>query len=205
MFKNFLNIDDVITVTYNVKNSFYTEIDRKNNTTTIYIYTDKNTNSLQDEYEEVIDEETVIIHKRKFKVMFETNKHTNKFVAKKLSLNPVYRTDYSGFIYLTEEHNIPYKIKIWCNPRRIKAGGNDTVDIQIEVLDIINNPVIAKEVKIDCNNGTIESDNYETDMNGVVHIVYKSSYLKGTDIITAKVLLDDELTNLQESIEIINY
>lgn len=142
---------------------------------------------------------------KKYKVMFETNKHTNKFVAKKLSLNPVYRTDYSGFIYLTEEHNIPYKIKIWCNPKRVKAGGFDSVDIQIEVLDILNNPVIAKEVKIDCNNGTIRCDNYETDMNGIVHAVYESSYLSGVDIVTAKVLLDDEVTSIQESIEITSY
>lgn len=205
MFKNFLDTDDVVTVTYNIKNSFYTEIDRENNTTVITIYTDKNTNSLPDEYDEIIDDTTTITHKKKFKVMFETNKQTNKFIAKKLSLNPVYRTDYSGFIYLTEEHNVPYKIKIWCNPKRVKAGGLDSVDIQIEVLDIIDNPVIAKEVKIDCNNGTLICDNYETDMNGVVHAVYKSSYLTGIDIITAKVLLDDELTNLQESIEITSY
>ena len=137
--------------------------------------------------------------------MFETNKQTNKFVAKKLSLNPVYRTDYSGFIYLTEEHNVPYKIKIWCNPKRVKAGGLDSVDVQIEVLDIINNPVIAKEVKIDCNNGTLRCDDYETDMNGVVHAIYESSYFSGVDTITAKVLLDDELTNLETSIQITSY
>ena len=143
--------------------------------------------------------------RKKYKVMFETNKQTNKFVAKKLSLNPVYRTDYSGFIYLTEEHNVPYKIKIWCNPKRVKAGGLDSVDVQIEVLDIINNPVIAKEVKIDCNNGTLRCDDYETDMNGVVHAIYESSYFNGVDTITAKVLLDDELTNLETSIQITSY
>lgn len=204
MFKNFLDINDIITVTYNIKNSFYAEIDRKNNTTIITVYTDKDTFALPDEYEETIDDIT-ITHRKKFKVMFETNKQTNKFVAKKLSLNPVYRTDYSGFIYLTEEHNVPYKIKIWCNPKRVKAGGLDSVDVQIEVLDIINNPVIAKEVKIDCNNGTLRCDNYETDMNGVVHAIYESSYFSGVDTITAKVLLDDELTNLETSIQITSY
>ena len=204
MFKNFLDIDTVITVSYNIKNSFYTEIDRKNNITTITVYTDKDTFALPDEYEETINN-TTVTHKKKYKVMFETNKHTNKFVAKKLSLNPVYRTDYSGFIYLTEEHNVPYKIKIWCNPKRVKAGGLDSVDVQIEVLDIIGNPVIAKEVKIDCNNGTLRCDDYETDMNGVVHAVYESSYLTGIDTITAKVLLDDELTNIETSIQITSY
>ena len=204
MFKNFLDINDIITVTYNIKNSFYTEIDRKNNTTIITVYTDKDTFALPDEYEETIDDIT-ITHRKKYKVMFETNKQTNKFVAKKLSLNPVYRTDYSGFIYLTEEHNVPYKIKIWCNPKRVKAGGLDSVDVQVEVLDIINNPVIAKEVKIDCNNGTLRCDDYETDMNGVVHAIYESSYFSGVDTITAKVLLDDELTNLETSIQITSY
>ena len=210
MFKNFLNINDVVTVTYNVANSFYVDVDRGNNTTTITTYTNKDTNSLPDTYDEVITDDTgtiieTITHKKKFKVMFETNKHTNKFVAKQLSLNPVYRTDYSGFIYLTEEHNVPYKINIWCNPKRVKANGLDSIDIQIEILDIINNPVIAKEVKIDCNNGSIICDNYETDINGIVHIIYQAPVIKGTDILTAKVLLDDELTNLQESIEIISY
>ena len=204
MFKNFLNPDDIVTVSYNIKNSFYTEIDRKNNTTIITIYTDKDTDILPDEYEEIIDG-TTIIHKKKFKVMFETNKQSNKFIARKLSLNPVYRTDYSGFIYLTEEHNIPYKIKIWCNPKRVKAGGLDSVDVQIEILDILNNPVIAKEIQLDCSNGTLRCENYETDMNGVVHAIYESSYLAGTDTIMAKVLLDDEVTSLQKSIEIISY
>ena len=40
-------------------------------------------------------------------------------------------------------------------------------------------------------------------MNGVVHIVYESSYKSNTDTITAKVTKDDS-TTLQESIEIIN-
>lgn len=186
MFKNFLDVNDEIIVTYKIKNSFYADIDRKYNTTTITVYTGEDNTD------------------KKFRVMFETNKQNNKLVAKSLSLNPVYRTDYSGFIYLTEEHNTPYKINIWCNPQRIKAGGKDNVDIQIEVLDIIGNPIIGKQVDIDCNNGTITCKNQETDMNGVVHCIYTSSHTTGTDIVTAKVLLDD-MTNLQESIEIISY
>ena len=163
--------------------------------------------SQQDSYYTDINFQAYLLKevRKKYKVMFETNKQTNKFVAKKLSLNPVYRTDYSGFIYLTEEHNITDKIKIWCNPKRIKAGGIDTVDVQIEVLDIHDNPIIAKEIEIDCNNGTLICDNYETDMNGIVHAVYKSSLLSGKDVITAKVLLDNISTNIQNSIEIISY
>ena len=60
MFKNFLSVGDTVTITYNVKNSFYAEIDRKNNTTIITVYTDKETNSLPDEYEEVIDDKEIL-------------------------------------------------------------------------------------------------------------------------------------------------
>ena len=140
---------------------------------------------------------------RKYKVYFETSTRNNKFIAKELSLNPIYRTDYKGFIYLTDEHNEPYSINIYCNPKIIKAGGYDKVDISIEVLDILGNPVISKNVAVDCKYGILNCENYVTDMNGVVHIVYESSYKSNTDTITAKVTKDDS-TTLQESIEIIN-
>jgi hypothetical protein len=186
MFNKYLEVNDEISVTYKIKNTFYADIDRLANTTNITVYTGEDNT------------------KKKFKVMFETNKQNNKLVARNLSLNPVYRTNYDGFIYLTEEHNTPYKINIWCNPKRVKADGKDSVDVQIEVLDIIGNPIIGKEINIDCNIGTITCDNLETDMNGVVHCIYTSSYTKGTDTITAKMLLDN-MKNLQESIKIINY
>lgn len=186
MFNKYLEVNDEISVTYKIKNTFYADIDRLANTTNITVYTGEDNT------------------KKKFKVMFETNKQNNKLVARNLSLNPVYRTNYDGFIYLTEEHNTPYKINIWCNPKRVKANGKDSVDVQIEVLDIIGNPIIGKEINIDCNIGTITCDNLETDMNGVVHCIYTSSYTKGTDTITAKMLLDN-MKNLQESIKIINY
>lgn len=200
LFKNNLEVNDSVIVSYNRENSFYAEINRTTNQTVITTYTNAITNLLPDEY--TVDELT---YKKKFKVMFETNMHNDKFVAKNLSLNPVYRTDYSGFIYLTEEHNLPHKIKIWCNPLRVKAGGLDTVDIQVEVLDIIGNPVIGKDINLDCKNGTLSAETEITDTNGVVHYVYQSSYLPTTDTLTAKVLLEDENINIQQTIEIISY
>ena len=200
LFNDYYDIGDTITITYNVENSFYVDIDRENNLTTIYPYKNQEDYELPDEY--MVDDEEV---KKKYKVMFETNVQTNKYVNNNLSLNPTYRTEYNGFIYLTEEHNVPYKINIWCNPRRIKANGLDSVDISVEVLDIIDNPIINKTVKIDCNYGTIICDNYNTDMNGVIHAVYKSSYLACDDHVIAKVLMDDETTNIQEEIIITNY
>ena len=141
--------------------------------------------------------------KKRFKVYFETDKRNNKFIASELSLNPIYRTDYKGFIYLTDEHNEPYTVKIYCNPLRLKAGGYDKVDVSIEVLDIQNNPVISKEVAVDCEYGILNCESYVTDMNGVVHLVYESAYLPCTDTLTVRVLKDDE-TVLEQSISIIN-
>ena len=140
---------------------------------------------------------------KKFKVFFETGKHNNKFRAEDLSLNPIYRTDYKGFIYLTDEHNEPYSIKMYCNPRIIKCGGYDKVDVSVEVLDMMGNPVIHKPVAIDCSNGILYKDSDETDMNGVIHFVYESSVGPSVDTVTARIILDDG-SLLEESITITN-
>ena len=140
---------------------------------------------------------------KKYKVYFETSTRNNKFTAKELSLNPIYRTDYKGFIYLTDEHNEPYKMNIYCNPLRLKAGGYDKVDVAIEVLDIMDNPIISKDVAVDCEYGILTCEDYTTDMNGVIHLVYESAYSKCTDKLTARVLTDDGSV-IEQSISIIN-
>lgn len=181
MFKENYVPDDVITVSYNVLYSFFAETDRKNGTTEVYTYPAGDA----------------------FKVRFETGLRNNRYRTA-LSMNPIYRTEYSGFIYMTREHNEPYKVRIFCNPRRIKHGCMDNVDLNIEVVDTLDNPVISKEVSIDCSHGTIECDNRITDANGVVHAVYYSSFAPSTDTVTAKVL-NDSLVNVTESITIRNY
>ena len=192
IFNNFLKSGDKISVHYKVLNSFYAKIDRENDTTEIYLYTNITDMKSLSSYET-----------RRYKVYFETSTRNNKFIANELSLNPIYRTDYKGFIYLTDEHNEPYSLKIYCNPCRLKAGGYDKVDIAIEVLDILGNPVISKDVAVDCNSGILNCESYITDMNGVIHLVYESSYYKAEDILTAKVLTDDGSV-IEQSITIIN-
>ena len=192
IFNNLLKTGDKITVYYKILNSFYAKIDRENNTTDIYLYT-----NYQDMQTLSVD------NPRKYKVYFETSTRNNKFIANELSLNPIYRTDYKGFIYLTDEHNEPYSLNIYCNPCRLKAGGYDKVDISIEVLDILGNPVISKDVAVDCNCGILNCESYITDINGVIHLVYESSYYKSEDILTAKVLTDDNSV-IKKSITIIN-
>lgn len=145
--------------------------------------------------------------RHKYKVYFETGTENNKFRADHLSLNPVYRTDYKGFIYLTDEHNEPYTINIYCNPRYIKAGGYDKIDVAIECLDYLKNPVINQSINIDCKYGILNFDNTDaiqkTDINGVIHIVYESAVNACTDIITARTLTTDKKT-IENSIEIVN-
>ena len=186
IFNDFIPEGHEIKISYCILYSFIAKIDRVNNTTTIYLHTG-----------EGIDMPT------KCKVYFETGTKNNKFIANDLSLNPIYRTDYKGFIYLTDEHNEPYTLNIYANPLRIKAGGYDKLDISIEVLDIQGNPIISKDVAVDCDYGILNCESYVTDMNGIIHIVYESAYKTCTDTLTAKVLKDDG-SLIKQSISIIN-
>jgi len=145
--------------------------------------------------------------KHRYKVYFETNKNNNKFIASNLSMNPVYRTDYKGFIYLTDEHNEPYTINIYRNPKYIKAGGYDKIDVSIECLDYEGNPVISKAINVDCDAGILNFDDdnskHLTDMNGVIHLIYESAIEACHDTITASTITSDG-TVIESSVEIIN-
>lgn len=138
---------------------------------------------------------------KKYKVFFETNKVNNKFAADDLSLNPIYRTDYKGFIYLTDEHNRPDSINIYCNPTTLVKGGFDRVDISIEVLDEFKNPIIGIRVFADCSKGILKADSDKTDINGVVHYVYESASVEGSDIVSFSVMKEDG-TELKNSVTI---
>ena len=92
---------------------------------------------------------------------------------------------------------------MYCNPLRLKAGGYDSVDIIVEVLDVKGNPVVSKDISVDCQYGILNCDTHETDVNGVLHLVYESAYLACTDRVTARVMRDDN-TIIEQSISIIN-
>ena len=186
IFNDFIGIGHTVKVEYYLMYSFIATVDRENNETIIYLYTGDG-----------------IEMPEKCKVFFETGTRNNKFIAQDLSLNPIYRTDYKGFIYLTDEHTEPYELKIYCNPKRLRAGGYDRVDVSIEVLDIKGNPVVSKDVAVDCEYGILNCESYETDINGVIHLVYESAYLKCTDTLTARVLTDNG-TVIGQTITIIN-
>jgi hypothetical protein len=192
-------INDKIQVRYNILNSFYTEIDYEKDKTQMTIYSDYDS-----EIAKRGESQTL---KHKYKVYFETNKTNNKFVATNLSLNPIYRTDYKGFIYLTDEHNEPYTINIYRNPKYIKSGGYDKIDVSIECLDYEGNPVIAKDIDIDCDSGILNFDNTDakhlTDINGVIHVLYESAVEPCIDILTARTTTDNGKV-IEASVEIIN-
>ncbi len=211
IFNDFLSIGDSIKVSYFIMYSFYAEIDRYGGndvppSTTIYLFTG---------YAHDSNGTTFYIPPApKYKVYFETGLRNNKFVANKLSLNPLYRTDYRGFIFLTDDPNEPYTVRLYCNPLRIKAGGYDKVDVIVEVLDILGNPVINRKVFLDCgasdssggsfDRGIIDCDNDITDMNGVVHFIYESSVLPTQAKIRASVF-NCAGTSIEDSVTITNY
>ena len=197
IFNNYLDYNDKITVEYRVANSFYYRADRIKDETVIYIYTDINRCNINNLPETPVDK------LNKYKIYFETGKINNKFIAGELSINPIYRTDYKGFIYLTDEHNEPASIKVYCNPLRLKSGGYDRVDIQAEILDIKGNPVPYKKAYYDCKNGILSCKENKTDMNGVIHMIYESSVLPSKDVITVRVT-DDNDKVIESSITIIN-
>ena len=192
-------INDKIQVRYNILNSFYTEIDYEKDKTQMTIYSDYDSEIAKREESQTL--------KHKYKVYFETNKTNNKFVATNLSLNPIYRTDYKGFIYLTDEHNEPYTINIYRNPKYIKSGGYDKIDVSIECLDYEGNPVIAKDIDIDCDSGILNFDNTDakhlTDINGVIHVLYESAIEPCIDVLTARTTTDNGKV-IEASVEIIN-
>lgn len=210
IFNDFLEIGDSIEVIYNIMYSFIVEIDRYGDETTppntvIYLYTGHE-----------LDEDGNVQYIKadeKYKIFFETGLRNNKFTANQLSLNPIYRTDYKGFIYLTDDNNEPYTVKIYCNPLRIKAGGYDKIDVAVEVLDILGNPVINREVYLDCgaseddensfDRGIIDCENNMTDINGVVHFVYESSVLPVEAKIRASVF-NCAGASIEDSIIIVN-
>lgn len=138
---------------------------------------------------------------KKYKIFFETNKVNNKFAANDLSLNPIYRTEYKGFIYLTDEHNNANSINIYCNPTRLVKGGFDRVDISIEVLDEFKNPVIGIPINANCSVGILTADSNKTDMNGVIHYVYESANAEATDTVSFFLVKEDG-TKLENSIVI---
>lgn len=177
IFDTELKAGDVLYIEYRVPRSFLSVINRETNTTTLYIYRGKDNAAPEG-------------HRKKYKVFFETNKLNNKFVASDLSFNPVYRTEYDGFVYLTDDHNEPYKINIFCNPTIVKSGGYDRIDISVEVLDLHDNPVINKTVEIDCDYGILTPDDTKTDINGVIHLIYESAPLPCVDEVRVRTTND---------------
>ena len=74
-------------------------------------------------------------------------------------------------------------------------------------MDYQENPVISKEIEVDCSYGILNFDDnnakHLTDMNGVIHIIYESAPMECTDTIIAKTITSDGEV-IQSSVNIIN-
>jgi hypothetical protein len=120
------------------------------------------------------------------RVMFETNERDNRKSVRHLSMNPIYNTDYKGFIYVSYDIFEPKTITIHANPVAVKADGKDGVTVNIILTDALGNPTPGEELTIETIIGTIDCKDFMTDANGVVTLRYTASHSTGVDEIKVK-------------------
>lgn len=163
-FKDRIDEGHVIDISYKLINSFVVIPDIFKNTTTIIANTD-----------------TPLVSAR---VIYETSKVDNKNIITNLSINPIHNLDTKGFIYISYDTFPVYDFTIRSNPSILKADGNDTTQIYINVIDIYGNPVPGETLKIINQYGKMKIKDYVTDENGVVVIRYIAPTKACEDIIT---------------------
>ena len=159
-----------IRLTYRLRNSFVALISEKLNQTLIKIHTDKPLDS-----NETLD---------KAYVSFETNIVSNKRVLSHLSFNPLYNTQYEGFVYLSNDVEPVKSLKVLANPTVFKPRQVDHTTIYVQALDRYGNPVPGELIQVSETVGTIESVQHVTDQNGVAVFRYHSPKGLGYEVLT---------------------
>lgn len=118
-------------------------------------------------------------------VNYECNDESNERTIDHLSLNSIYNTDYSGFIYIDRKKYNPVKIKIHSSVDYLYSKIKDKTNIYVEVLDKYNNPVRDVKVDITCTDGSLKIKSNKTDINGVIPFCYVAPNEAGEIIIRA--------------------
>lgn len=119
----------------------------------------------------------------KVKIFYETNKISSSRLMKNISLNPIYSSRTSGFVYLTDTREVPVKIEITLESEMIFANGKDTMLIFIKILDKYNNPVQGESVNVSVALGKIKKLDETTDINGIIRCEYTSFTGNSIDVI----------------------
>lgn len=172
-FNEMIDRDILIETSYKLRNSFCIVYDIDNDKITIKVNSD-----------------TPI---EKARIMFDSNKYDNRYVATHLSFNPIHNISDKGFVYITYDIFPVYDFEIRCNNRVIKADGKDRTQIYIIVKDSYGNPVPGEilEINNDSDAKMIIND-LMTDINGVVTVQYISATNPCKDKINVKSTSLDE-------------
>lgn len=152
-----VSIDAKVTIKYKLLNSFCVNYDYENDEAIFEIHKDSN------EHSEMV-----------YKVYYETNKSTALRKLKHVSLNPIYNCMYNGYIFISEDENIPNKINISPLSNVTFANGIDETVVIVQLLDKFKNPVKGYSLDVYAEHGNIIKECDETDSNGVLKCKYIS-------------------------------
>lgn len=151
---NNLLIKDKIEVSYRIKNSFIANYDIENNKVKIELNSEKPIT--------------------KAIICYETEDKTNKIPINHLSLNPIYNSDFSGFIYIDDKFYSAKKIEIINNNKYLVGNTKEKCRMYCKITDKNGNAVSDEEVEIYARYGKIICDDNKSDINGVVGFTYIS-------------------------------
>lgn len=178
-FKEYVKEKTIVDVKYKLRNSFIVTYDIPNNEAILLVNTD-----------------SPITNAR---VQYETNLMDNKKALSNISLNPIYNIDNKGFIFISYEDFAAVTLKVYSNPGELIANGKDCTTIFAKLEDAYGNPVSGEKLIIENYLGTVEVDDYITDYNGVVSMLYTSTITPTIDTIIVSTS-----SGLKDSVKIIN-
>lgn len=119
-------------------------------------------------------------------INYESNENSNTRGIKHLSFNPIYNSQYGGFLYIDNKKYKENILNIHCSVKYMFSNLQDKTRIYVELLDINNNPIFDEEILIKCSAGKIEQDYTNTDVNGIVPLTYYAPNENGNIEITAE-------------------
>lgn len=168
---NKLSIGDLITFRYKVKYSFGCNLQYSHDIAKVVVYLDAL--SSEDEY-------------KKITAYCETSDDGLCNVSE-IEINPMYNTNNTGFIYLSDTDQIASKINLAIDKTEFKASIVEDVYFTVCVLDALGNPVSSIPVRIVTLYGKVKMDNNVTNKFGIVTARYIHPTFECEDVITASI------------------
>lgn len=146
-----------VSITYRLKNSFIAVYDYSNDSVELYFHGED------------------IYHKiDKIRVHYETHKTSSARKLEHISLNPIYNPLYSGYIYISDKANNPFKVTIIPSDNMIYANSIDKMNVLVMVEDKYGNPIPNIKVRTTAAMGTLDKEEETTDINGIAKYIYTS-------------------------------